>query len=123
MAVAEWLEKHPNVDRVLFPGLKAHPQHEIAKRQMKGFGGMVTFYVKGDLAKTKKFLESVKLFSLAESLGGVESLVNYPPTMTHGSIPPDTRKALGITDNIVRLSVGIENLEDIKRDLDSALRR
>ena len=122
MAVAEFLEKHPKVDRVLYPGLKSHPQHEIARRQMTGFGGMVTFFLKGNLESARKFLESVKLFSLAESLGGVESLVDHPAIMTHASIPAETRKSLGISDTLVRLSVGIENIEDIKADLDHALR-
>jgi len=119
--IAEMLEKHPKVEKVLYPGLKSHPQHEIAKRQMKGFGGMITFFLKGNLEVSRKFLEKVKLFSLAESLGGVESLIEHPAIMTHASIPPETRQKLGITDNLIRISVGIENVEDLKKDLEQAL--
>lgn len=121
--LAAWLEKHPNVEKVIYPGLESHPQHELAKKQMSGFGGMITFFLKGDLTKARRFLEGLKLFSVAESLGGVESLVDHPAIMTHASIPPEVRKSLGITDNLVRLSVGIENIEDLKSDLDRALRR
>lgn len=121
MALAEWLEKHPKVERVIYPGLKSHKQHEIAKRQTSGFGGMITFFPKTDLAGCRRFLENCELFTLAESLGGVESLVDHPAIMTHASIPPENRKALGITDNLVRLSVGIEDLEDLKTDLTHAL--
>lgn len=121
MAVAEFLEKHPKVDRVIFPGLKSHPQHELAKRQMTGFSGMITFFVKGGLSETRRFLENVKLFSLAESLGGVESLIEHPAIMTHASIPAETRKELGIHDNLVRVSVGIEDIQDLVQDLSYAL--
>jgi cystathionine gamma-lyase len=122
LAIAQWLEKHPNVTRVLYPGLPSHPQHELAKRQMKnGFSGIVTFFVKGGLAETKTFLERLRIFTIAESLGGVESLVDHPALMTHASIPPDQRKALGIDDTLVRLSVGIEDAEDLIADLEQAL--
>jgi cystathionine gamma-lyase len=120
MALAQMLEKHPKVERVIYPGLRSHPQHEIAKRQMKGFGGMITFFLKGDLAYSRKFLERVQLFALAESLGGVESLIEHPAIMTHASIPTETRAKLGISDNLIRISVGIENIEDLKKDLDQA---
>jgi cystathionine gamma-lyase len=122
LAIAQWLEKHPNVTRVLYPGLPSHPQHELAKRQMKnGFSGIVTFFVKGGLAETKTFLERLRIFTIAESLGGVESLVDHPALMTHASIPPEQRKALGIDDTLVRLSVGIEDAEDLIADLEQAL--
>lgn len=120
--LAGWLEKHPQVEKVLYPGLPSHPQHAVAKKQMKGFGGMITFFLKGDIQHSRRFLETVRLFSLAESLGGVESLVDHPAIMTHASIPPEMRKALGITDNLIRLSVGIEHIEDLKADLDHALK-
>lgn len=119
--LAEMLEKHPKVERVIYPGLKSHPQHEVAKRQMKGFGGMITFFIKGNLETSRSFLEKVKLFSLAESLGGVESLIEHPAIMTHASLPAETRQKLGISDNLIRISVGIENSEDLKRDLEQAL--
>lgn len=118
MAVALYLEKHPKVERVVYPGLKSHPQHAIAKKQMLGFGGMITFFLKGDIKKSNKFLTSVKLFSLAESLGGVESLIEHPAIMTHASIPKPVREKLGITDNLIRLSVGIENVDDLIEDLE-----
>jgi cystathionine gamma-lyase len=121
--LASWLEKHPKVERVLYPGLPSHPQHEVAKAQMKGFGGMVTFFVKGDLTACRHFLESLEVFSLAESLGGVESLANHPAIMTHASLPFETRQKLGINDTLVRLSVGIENVADLRADLDRALAR
>ncbi len=121
MAVAEYLKAHPKVERAIYPGLPDHPQHALAKRQMNGFGGMVSFVLKGGLAETKTFLESVRVFSLAESLGGVESLVNHPAIMTHASVPEATRKALGITDSLIRLSVGIETKADLLADLEQAL--
>ena len=121
-AVAEYLSKHPKVDRVLYPGLASHPQHALAKEQMHGFGGMITIYLKGGIAESRKMLENVKVFSLAESLGGVESLINHPAIMTHASIPADKRKELGIDDAMIRLSVGIEDLDDIIRDLEQALK-
>jgi cystathionine gamma-lyase len=119
--LAAWLEKHPKVSRVRYPGLSSHPQHDLAKRQMKAFGGMITIYLDSDLDGTRRFLEHTHLFSLAESLGGVESLIEHPAIMTHGSIPPDQRRALGIDDTLVRLSVGVEDLEDLRTDLAEAL--
>ena len=119
--IAEFLEKHPKIEKVIYPGLKSHPQHELAKKQMHGFGGMITAYLKGDLAVSRRFLEKVQVFSLAESLGGVESLIEHPAIMTHASIPVENRKKLGILDNLVRFSVGIENFEDLKKDLEQAL--
>lgn len=115
--VAEFLEESSHVEKVIYPGLPSHPQHGLAREQMTGFGGMITFYLKGGINESKKFLESVKLFALAESLGGVESLIEHPAIMTHASVPPENRKKLGIDDNLVRLSVGIENIEDIIEDL------
>ena len=113
--------KHPKVRSVRYPGLTSHPQHELAKSQMKGFGGMITIYLDSDLAGVRRFLEGTHLFSLAESLGGVESLIEHPAIMTHGSIPPEQRNALGIDDTLVRLSVGVEDLEDLRTDLAEAL--
>ena len=122
LAVARWLEDRPCVSRVLYPGLISHPQHELAARQMNGrFGGMVTFFVDGDLSRTKQVLERFQVFTLAESLGGVESLVNHPAIMTHASVPKELREAGGVTDNLVRLSVGVEDLDDLLADLDQAL--
>ncbi|MFL5784657.1 MAG: trans-sulfuration enzyme family protein [Bacteriovoracaceae bacterium] len=120
MKVAEYLEKHPKVERVVYPGLKSHPQYELGKKQMKGAGGMITFFIKGGIAESRRFLENVKLFALAESLGGVESLVDHPAIMTHASIPKNVREELGIFDNLVRLSVGIEDIDDLMKDLDHA---
>jgi cystathionine gamma-lyase len=120
-ALAEWLETHPAVEKVIYPGLASHPQHELAKRQMHGFGGMVSIYVKGGLDAARRMMERCELFTIAESLGGVESLVNHPAVMTHASIPPDRRAALGITDNLVRLSVGVEDLADLRAELERAL--
>lgn len=121
-AVAEYLDKHPKIEKVIYPGLRSHPQHELAKKQMHGFGGMITIYIKGGIKEAKQFVEKVKVFSLAESLGGVESLVDHPVIMTHASVPIERRRQLGIEDNLVRLSVGIESLQDLIADLDSALR-
>lgn len=118
--IANYLEKHKKVERVTYPGLKSHPQHAIAKKQMNGFGGMITFFIKGDLKESKRFLEKVKLFALAESLGGVESLIEHPAIMTHASIPQKVREQLGITNNLIRLSVGIENVDDLIADLEQA---
>jgi len=120
MALAEWLEAHPAVERVTYPGLKSHPGHEVAKRQMDAFGGMATVFLKGGLDAAKTFLERVELFTLAESLGGVESLIEHPGIMTHASIPPERRKEMGLDDSMVRLSIGVEDVEDLKRDLDNA---
>jgi len=119
-AVAAFLAEHPKVEKVYYPGLASHPQHEIAKRQQKGFGGMVSFET-GSLEAAKKVLETVKLCTLAESLGGVESLISHPASMTHASIPLDRRQNLGISDGLVRVSVGVEDVEDIIEDLDQAL--
>lgn len=121
-ALAEWLEAHPAVSRVSYPGLKSHPGHEVAKRQMDAFGGMITIFLKGGLAAARTMLERVELFTLAESLGGVESLIEHPGVMTHASIPPERRKELGVDDALVRLSVGVEDRDDLRRDLDQALR-
>ena len=120
LKLAKWLEGHPKVERVIYPGLKSHPQHKIAKKQMQGFGGMITFYLKGGLKESKRFLEKVKLFALAESLGGVESLIEHPAIMTHASVPKEVRSKLGIDDNLIRLSVGIEHIDDLIKDLESA---
>ena len=121
MAIAEWLEQDPRVERVLYPGLESHPQHELAKKQMPGFGGIVTFFIEGELADARRFLERCEVFSLAESLGGVESLVDHPAIMTHASVPEEERAKLGISDQLIRLSVGIEALDDLIADLDHAL--
>jgi len=122
MAIAQWLEKHPRVARVLYPGLPSHPQHALAKQQMhNGFSGIVTFFVKGGVEDARRFLERCQLFTLAESLGGVESLVDHPGLMTHASIPLAQRKALGIDDTLIRLSVGIEDVQDLIDDLNQAL--
>jgi cystathionine gamma-lyase len=122
LAIAHWLETHPGVTRVLYPGLASHPQHALAQRQMKnGFSGIVTFFVKGGLEDAKRFLERLQIFTIAESLGGVESLVDHPGLMTHASIPVEQRQALGIDDTLIRLSVGIEDVEDLIGDLGQAL--
>jgi len=118
--VANFLTEHPKVQKVYYPGLASHPQHELAARQQSGFGGMVSFET-GSLENAKKVLESVKLCTLGESLGGVESLISHPATMTHASVPQESREKLGITDGLVRISVGIEDIEDIIADLDQAL--
>ena len=120
-AVAHYLEAHAKVEQVVYPGLPSHPQHELAKQQTSGFGGMVTFFIKGDLSGARRFLENTKVFALAESLGGVESLVEHPAIMTHASIPAELRAQLGISDTLVRLSVGIESEEDLLADLATAL--
>ncbi|MFN4297729.1 MAG: cystathionine gamma-synthase [Brevundimonas sp.] len=122
LAVARWLETHAGIERVIYPGLESHPQHDLAKRQMNSaFGGMVTVLIDGDLARTKQVLERVEVFTLAESLGGVESLVNHPAIMTHASVPKEVREAGGVTDNLIRLSVGVEDIDDLIADLDQAL--
>jgi len=118
--LAEWLERHPRVARVYYPGLPSHPQHELACRQMRGFGGMLSLEL-GDPARARRLAERTRVFALAESLGGVESLIGHPATMTHASVPPAMREAMGLTDSLVRLSVGIEDVEDLKEDLDQAL--
>lgn len=119
--IAEFLEKHSAIEKVIYPGLPSHPQHELAKKQMNGFGGMLSCVVKGGLEGAKKLLQGTKLFALAESLGGVESLIGHPATMTHASIPQATREARGIVDGLVRLSVGIEDADDLIADLNKAL--
>lgn len=121
--IAEYLEKNPKVEKVIYPGLKSHPGHSIASKQMSAYGGMVTAVLKGGLDESKKFLENCKIFSLAESLGGVESLIEHPAIMTHASIPSTERKKLGIIDGLIRLSVGIEDIEDLLGDLDFAFSR
>jgi cystathionine beta-lyase/cystathionine gamma-synthase len=118
--IAEWLTKHPKVDRVYYPGLPSHPQHDLACRQMKGFGGMISIEL-GSVERAKRFAERTRLFVLAESLGGVESLIGHPASMTHASVPPEMRRAMGLTDSLVRLSVGIEDVDDLLGDLDQAL--
>ena len=124
--IAQWLSQHNKVERVVYPGLPSHPQHALAQKQMKqcgtpSFGGMITIFLKGGIAESRRFLENLHLFALAESLGGVESLVDHPAIMTHASVPPETRKTLGISDSLVRLSVGIEDVDDLSADLDHAL--
>ena len=121
LSLASWLEQHPKIRQVRYPGLPSHSQHPLARRQMHGFGGMITIHLDSDLAGTRRFLESTQLFALAESLGGVESLIEHPALMTHGSIPPEQRTALGIDDTLVRLSVGVEDVEDLREDLAIAL--
>ena len=121
LSLASWLEQHPKVRLVRYPGLPSHPQHELATRQMDGFGGMITIHLDSDLAGARRFLEHTRLFALAESLGGVESLIEHPALMTHGSVPAEQRAALGIDDTLVRLSVGVEDLDDLREDLAIAL--
>ncbi len=121
MILAQWLDKHPAIERVIYPGLKSHPQHALARRQMNGFGGIISIEVKGGLRKSRRMLERCKLFALAESLGGVESLIEHPAIMTHASVPPANRKRLGISDGLVRLSVGVEDVSDLRSELESAL--
>ncbi len=126
MHIAQWLEKHPKIERVVYPGLASHAQHAVAKKQMQlagkpAFGGMITIFIRGGLAESRRFLENVHMFALAESLGGVESLIEHPAIMTHASVPAESRKALGISDNLVRLSVGIEHQQDLINDLEKAL--
>jgi cystathionine gamma-lyase len=119
--IAEWLEKHPKVERVAYPGLASHPQHALASRQMSGYGGMVSVWLKGGFEAAKDFMGKLELFACAESLGGVESLANHPAVMTHASIPAERRAALGVTDNLVRLSVGVEDVADLLAELEVAL--
>ena len=120
MKIAEMLETHPKVERVYYPGLPSHPQYELAQRQMRGFGGMISFVIKGGLDAATSFLERCKVFTLAESLGGVESLIEHPGIMTHASVPADVRAELGIEDGLIRLSVGIEHIDDLMDDLERA---
>ncbi|OGT54901.1 MAG: cystathionine beta-lyase [Gammaproteobacteria bacterium RIFCSPHIGHO2_12_FULL_63_22] len=119
--LAEWLEAHPAVEKVAYPGLASHPQRELAARQMDGFGGMVSVWLKGGLPAARSVMEKTELFTCAESLGGVESLVNHPAIMTHASVPVERREALGVTDNLVRFSVGVEDISDLRDDLQAAL--
>src|SRR5438132_9205755 len=121
LETARWLEDQPQVKNVYYPGLKIHPQHDLARQQMRGFGGMVTIVLKTDLAGTRRFLENTELFALAESLGGVESLINHPALMTHASVPEEKREKLGVTNSLVRLSVGVEDVRDLIDDLKFAL--
>ncbi|MEN9867013.1 MAG: hypothetical protein RL748_2603 [Pseudomonadota bacterium] len=118
--LAHWLEAHPLVKRVYYPGLASHPQHELAKRQMSGFGGIISVELNTDLAGSRRFLERCEVFALAESLGGIESLIEHPAIMTHATIPVETRAKLGISDSLIRLSVGVENVEDLRNDLKNA---
>jgi cystathionine gamma-lyase len=120
LELARWLEEQPQVEKVMYPGLKSHPQHDLARTQMRGFGGMVSIVLKADLEGTKRFLENTSLFSLAESLGGVESLINHPALMTHASVPKEKRDELGVGDSLVRISVGVEDLRDLIDDLQFA---
>jgi len=117
LGIARWLERHPQVERVIYPGLESHPQHTLAAQQMSAFGGMITFFIKGGLDEARRFLERCRIFALAESLGGVESLIEHPAIMTHASIPADKRAELGISDTLIRLSVGVEALDDLIADL------
>jgi cystathionine gamma-lyase len=121
LRIAQWLERQPRVRRVIYPGLASHPQHGLAKRQMRAFGGMISVELDGGLDDTRRFLERCRLFALAESLGGVESLIEHPALMTHGSVPPEVRATLGISDTLVRLSIGIEDPDDLIADLAAAL--
>ncbi len=123
MKIAKWLEAHKQVERVVYPGLKSHPQHALAKKQMSGFGGMITFFIKGGVKESKKFLKGLKLFALAESLGGVESLVEHPAIMTHASVPKKVRESIGLTDNLIRLSVGLEDIDDLINDLENGFKQ
>ena len=122
MEIAKFLEKRKDIKNVIYPGLKTHPQHKLAARQMNGFGGIVSFEIKGKLPKAKSFLRKTKIFTLAESLGGVESLIEHPGLMTHASLSKDRREKLGISDTLIRLSIGLENIEDLKEDITQALK-
>jgi cystathionine gamma-lyase len=121
LAIADFLVQHPKVEKVIYPGLESHPQHLLAKKQMHGFGGMISFTIRGGLTESKKILEKTRIFTLAESLGGVESLIEHPAIMTHASVPLENRQKLGITDNLIRISVGIEDVKDLIADLNQAL--
>jgi len=121
LQLAEWLERQPGVTRVIYPGLKSHPQHALARRQMNGYGGMVSAVLAGGIERSRRFLERCQVFMLAESLGGVESLIEHPALMTHASIPPEKRAAVGIDDGLVRISVGVEDIRDLIADLEQAL--
>lgn len=119
-AIAAWLERHGSVVRVIYPGLESHPQHALARKQQRGFGGMISFVLKGDLDRARRFLKACQVFACAESLGGVESLIEHPAIMTHASVPRDVRERLGIADGLIRISVGIEDLDDLVADLERA---
>jgi cystathionine gamma-lyase len=119
--LAEWLTRQPQVDRVYYPGLKDHPGHAVAVKQMRSFGGMISLRLRGGADAARRFMTRTKLFSLAESLGGVESLVCHPATMTHASIPLEVRAARGVDDGLIRLSVGIEDVDDLRKDLERAI--
>jgi cystathionine gamma-lyase len=121
LLIADFLEAHRGVERVIYPGLSSHPQHDLAARQMSGYGGMLAVYLKGDLETARRVLSNVELFTLAESLGGVESLIEHPAIMTHASVDEAQRRAIGIDDTLLRISVGIESVEDLIDDLDRAL--
>lgn len=121
LTIAKYLEKHPKVERVLHPGLASHPQHELAKKQTYGHSGIMSFYVKGGMDESTLFLKALQVFTLAESLGGYESLAEVPSVMTHASVPAEQRAALGITDNLIRISVGLEDEDDLIMDLKQAL--
>ena len=121
MHLAAWLQRHPKIEKVIYPGLPQHPQHLLAAKQMNGFGAMIAVYLKTDMEGVRRALEACEIFTLAESLGGVESLIGHPVTMSHGSVPVERRAQLGITDNLVRLSVGVEDVEDLMADLEQAL--
>jgi len=121
LTVAQHLEAHPKIERVIYPGLQSHPQHALAASQMDAFGGMITAFIKGDIEDARKFLERCEIFALAESLGGVESLIEHPAIMTHASVPPEVRAELGISDTLIRFSVGVENVEDLIAEIDTAL--
>lgn len=122
-AIAEWLESHEDVEKVIYPGLASHPQHELARRQFaNGYGGMISFIIRGGLERAEAFLKSTRYFALAESLGGIESLIEHPALMTHATIPPDQRAALGISDGLIRISAGIEDVRDLIADLDQSFR-
>jgi cystathionine gamma-lyase len=121
LSLAQWLEQQPKVRKVYYPGLESHPQHALAQRQMNGFGGIISIELDTDLKGARRFLEHCEIFTLAESLGGVESLIEHPALMTHATIPPDQRAQLGIGDSLIRLSVGIEHLHDQRADLNRAL--
>ena len=121
LAIARWLDGRAGVARVYYPGLESHPQHDLARRQMRGFGGMISILIDGDLARTRQIMERLQVFTVAESLGGVESLANHPAIMTHASVPKEVREAGGVTDNLIRLSVGVEDLDDLIADLEQAL--
>ena len=122
LAIAKHFESHKEISEVIYPGLTNHPQHDLASKQMKGFGGIISMNIKGGLEKSKSFLERTKIFALAESLGGVESLIEHPALMTHASLPKDRREQIGISDGLVRLSVGLESLDDLIEDIEQALK-